>query len=287
MTTVSFIGAGRVASVLGRALSARGVQVACVASRRDASARRLAAALPGCEAGPAQAAAARSDVVFVTVPDDALAEVASSLSWRPGSVVLHCSGGTEVGVLAPAASAGALTGGFHPLQNFADPDIALGMLEGCAVAVEGDGRVAVLLERFAALLGMTPIRLPPEARTRYHAGANYAASFLLSALGEAVALWRSFGVDEDEALRALLPLSRATLEAVAKGGLAHGLSGPFSRGDAGAVAAHLDHLGRLGADHADFYRSVGRRQVEIAAAAGRLEPGRLRRMTDILREGTP
>jgi predicted short-subunit dehydrogenase-like oxidoreductase (DUF2520 family) len=283
MTTVSFIGAGRVASVLGRALSARGVRVACVASRRGESARRLAEALPGCEAGPA-AAAARADVVFVTVPDDRIAEVASTVPWCAGTVVLHCSGGTDIGVLAPAAAAGALTGGFHPLQNFADPDVALEMLEECMVAVEGEGRVALLLEHFAALLGMAPIRLPPGARARYHAGANYAASFLLSVLAEAVTLWRSFGVDEAEALRALLPLSRTTLEAVSRGGLTHGLSGPFSRGDAAAVAAHLDHLHRLGADHADFYRAVGRRQVAIAAAGGRLEPERLRLLAATLRE---
>lgn len=284
MTKVSFIGAGRVAHTLSRALSARGVHVSCIASRREISARRLAHSLPDCKGGSAQAAAQSSDVTFITVPDDCISGVVSALRWRPGKMVVHCSGGTEVSVLSAAATNGALIGGFHPLQTFADPDIALRLLEGCSVAIEGDGLVTAQLNRFAELLGMNPIRIPAGARIRYHAGANYAASFVVSLLGEAVNIWRSFGVREEEALQALLPLSYATLDAVSKGGLSHGLSGPFSRGDVGAIRSHIKHLGALNTSHAAFYRAIGERQVEVARAAGRLDADRLRLMESLVRQ---
>lgn len=275
--SVSFIGAGRLGTTLAVALSRIGLNVVAIASRDAAKAERLAARLAGCRAVLAQEAA-RADLVFVTVSDDAIGPVAQSLSWRAGQAVVHCSGATEVGALEPAARQGALTGGFHPLQNFADPERALALLAGSAVAIEAPPALAALLRQHAERLGMQALALPAGARALYHGGASYAASFLLSMLQEAAAIWESFGIQEAEALEALLPVALGSLQAAAGKGLVGGLAGPISRGDAGVVERHLRALERLGPGHAAFYREFSRRQLELARRGGRLTDAQLARL---------
>ena len=70
---VGFIGAGALGTTLAQAMHRCGYRVRAVASRTAASAERLAAAIPGCEAASPQEVADRCDTVFLTVPDDAIA----------------------------------------------------------------------------------------------------------------------------------------------------------------------------------------------------------------------
>jgi len=267
MTSIALIGAGRLGTTLAGALAKNGMD---------------AAAVPGRDTAAAQAAAQRADLVFLTVPDDAIAPLALRLPWRAGQRVVHCSGATEVSVLDPAARAGALTGGFHPLQIFSDPTRAAELLAGSSVAIEGPPALEAELRELAQRLHMTPLRLPPGARALYHGGASFAGSFLLSMLQEAVDVWRNFGIEEQETLQALLPLARGTLDAAASRGVAGALAGPVSRGDAGVVQRHLQALDRLGPAHGAFYRELTRRQIELARTNGRLDGAQLERLLSLL-----
>lgn len=277
MGSIAFIGVGRLGSALAQALSQRGVAVDKVASRQTTSAQHLAARVPGCQAVDA-ATAAQADLVFLTVSDDAIAPLAAHLPWRAGQAVVHCSGATEVSVLQPAADAGAEIGGFHPLQIFSDPQRAIELLAGSSVAIEGPPALEAQLQQLAHTLGMHPLRLPPGARALYHGGASFAASFLLSMLQEATSAWRAFGIDEAQALQALLPMAQGTLAAAASKGLSAAVAGPVARGDAGVVARHLAAFTTLGPEHADLYREFTRRQLELVQATQRLSEAQAERV---------
>jgi predicted short-subunit dehydrogenase-like oxidoreductase (DUF2520 family) len=279
MDSISFIGAGRLGATLARAFARHGLPVRFVASRSHATAAHVAAQVPGSRAIDA-AQAAQADLVFLTVPDDAIAALAQRLPWRAGQAVDHCSGATELSVLDAAARAGASIGGFHPLQIFADPDVAIEQLAGSTVAIEGDARLTATLRGMAERLQMRSMTLPPGARALYHGGASFAASVLLSMLDEAVDVWGGFGIAPDQALQALLPLARGTLEAAARKGLAGALAGPVSRGDAGVVQRHHDAFARLGAEHLVFYREMTRRQLRLADAGGRLDGAQRQALAD-------
>jgi len=281
VTSVAFIGAGRLGATLAKALFSHGMPVVAAASRSAASAAALAQEIPGCRAVDADSAA-QADLVFLTVPDDEIGPLAERLPWRAGQHVVHCSGATEVGVLEPAQRRGALTGGFHPLQIFSDPDRALGLLAGSSVAIEGPAVLEVQLRQIADALQMRVIVLPAGARALYHGAASFAASFLLSMLEEAVAVWGSFGVDEEATLQALLPLARGTLAAAEHKGLAGALAGPVSRGDAGVVARHVEALDALGPAHGAFYRELARRQIELARTGGRVNEERLEALREAI-----
>ncbi|MEO8938437.1 MAG: DUF2520 domain-containing protein [Burkholderiaceae bacterium] len=276
--SIAFIGAGRVANTLSRAFVVGGIPVAAIASRNPDSAARLAATVDGSRA-VAMDEAAREALVFVTVPDDDIATVCSGLKWRTGQQVVHCSGATDVSALDSARRHGAEIGGFHPLQIFSDPDRAIGLLAGATVAIEGPSSLVGTLTTIALRLRMQPLTLPAGARGAYHGGASFAASFLVSMIDEAVAMWKTFGIDEADALDALLPLARGTVEAIATRGVAGAVSGPISRGDIGVIGRHLAAFDRHGADHLRFYRELAHRQVGLAVLDGRLDDAAARRVT--------
>jgi len=278
---IAFIGAGRLARTLAPAWAAAGQRITAVASRQPAQAQALAELLPGCRALPAAEALAEADLVLLTVADDAIAAVAAALPWRAGQAVIHCSGATELSALAPAQAAGALIGGFHPLQIFSDPEQARQRLAGSAVAIEAaDPDLRQRLQQLALALGLQALELRPGTRAAYHAAANLAASSLLAVLEEARQVWASIGLPPEQGLPALLPLAQGTLQAAQARGLAGALSGPVARGDVGVLDAHLQALQALGSEHADFYRGLLRRQLGLAEQAGRLDAAALQRLRD-------
>lgn len=269
---VGFIGAGRLARALSQALQRAQVPVAFVASRQAAHAQALAGPLPGCAAVDAQTVAARCDLVFMTMPDAAIAPAADALAWRAGQSVVHCSGATEVAALQAAQRAGARIGGFHPMQAFgADTQVALDSLPGCTIAIEAAApALAAVLQSLARRLGCVGLSLPPGARVRYHASGGYASQHVHVLLAEAVRLWQSWGASEEQALAALLPLLQGTLRSLARSGVADGMPGPISRGDAGTVQAHRQALQALDPDMRQLYDQLSHRGVVLAGRAGRL-----------------
>lgn len=248
------IGYGRLARALVPALRAAGEAV--LVGRRQ----------PGTGALEAAEAAAQADWVWLTVPDDHIAATAAGLPWRPGQLALHCSGATPLAALAPAPAAA----GFHPLKLLAgDAGLA-----GCSVGIEADDAQRPALEALARALGLAPLSLPhpmgAAARAAYHGAANLAASGVLAVLAEAATLWRTAGLAGDDALPALLPLTRGALDTAAARGLAGAVSGPVARGDVGVLRRHLDALAGAGLPD-DLMRAVALRQLALAEAAGRLD----------------
>ncbi len=265
--SVGWIGTGRLARALATRAHDAGVRTVAVANRSAAPAAWLAQAT-GAKAVDAQGVADAADWVFVTVPDDAIPGVVGNVRWRPGQLVLHCSGAGERDLLDAARQAGTETASFHPLFLFAGlPDDAE-RLGGASIAIDADAPHDAALASFALRLGCTPLKVRAGQRALYHAGANYAASFLLCALHEAATLWEAAGIDRDAAVAAMWPLVDGTLAAARARGLAGALAGPVSRGDGGVIDKHLQALDALGTDHATLYAALTRRALALAAERG-------------------
>jgi predicted short-subunit dehydrogenase-like oxidoreductase (DUF2520 family) len=280
---IGFIGAGRLATGLAWALAERGGPINAVASASGTTAHRLASRIPACRVlRTPQEVVDAVDLVFVAVPDDAIPEIAASLRWRSGMAVVHCSGATEVATLEPAARQGAQIGGFHPLQSFGDPDVAVKTLPGCAIAIEADEPLLGRLETLAAVLGCRPIRLPAGSRARYHAAAHYAAGFVFALIKEAADVWQTFGIAREDTVAALLPLLRGTAASMEHSGLVQGLPGIFSRGDIGTLRKHLVDLEAAGPDALRLYCELGLRSIPLGLERGGLSPERAAEMRALL-----
>ena len=266
---LGFIGAGRLARCLALGFSRAGYPVTAVASRTPASASRLASQIPECVAlHDSQQVVDSADVVFLAVPDDSIGTSAHTLRFSKdaahGKALVHCSGASPVELLVPARDQGVSIGGFHPLYLFSGELVDLDRIAGCSVTIEADGALKDTLTALAVALRCHPLSIPPGSRMLYHGAAHYAASFALCSLAECVALWRTLGFAEDEALRALLPMLAGTIETAREKGLANALAGPVSRGDTGVVQKQLALLESLGGDHAALYGLLSRRAVALA-----------------------
>src|SRR5216683_6119602 len=153
---LGFVGAGRVGTGLATGFAHAAMDVVAIASRKIASAQKLAKRVPRARVCAAQEVADRADIVFLTVPDDAIEAVASSVKWRAGSACVHCSGAAELDALKKAAADGALAGGFHPLHMFGEPGESDG-LAGCTIALAGPDALVRKLEGLARTLGAKPL----------------------------------------------------------------------------------------------------------------------------------
>ncbi|WP_167670762.1 Rossmann-like and DUF2520 domain-containing protein [Allopusillimonas ginsengisoli] len=268
---IGFIGAGRLGQAMAWTLAQHGCTIHAAASRSARSAQALAAPLPACKVLSPQQVANECDLVFVTTPDASIKATVDQIQWRAGMGVAHCSGATEVSALSTAADQGALTGGFHPMQTFSDPQVAVRTLPGCVVTIEAQGRLETVLRTLAGQLGCTVNALPPGMRGRYHAAGAYGSQFANVLLAEAARIWQSWGASEEDALRALLPLLKGTISSIESIGLAKGMPGPVSRGDTGTVARHVQALSSVDADVAALYRELCRRSVPLAQSAERID----------------
>jgi len=268
---IGFIGAGRLGRALAWSFAARGLTVHRVASQLEQDARSIVEKAHGCLIVTPQRVADECDVIFVTTPDDTIKPIADSIEWRPGTGVVHCSGATEVSALSKAASDSALIGGFHPMQTFGDPEAAARTLRGCVITIEASGELLAFLSNVSERLGCRVNQLPPGARGRYHAAAAYASQYVNVILAEAVRIWASWGASEAAALQALLPVVRGTVSSIETAGLAKGMPGPVSRGDAGTVEKHLAALATVDNPTIDLYRELCLRSVPLAEIAGGID----------------
>src|SRR4051794_38006913 len=158
---IAFVGAGHVGTALADALARAGWEVTAVASRDRDRQRRFQQMVPGARAfADARAVLDEADLIFLTVPDDAVAAVASGMQLYSGQALVHTSGALPASVLAPAMAAGTNLGSFHPLVSFADHEQAVADLRGATVALEGDASLLPVLAELAESVGALPVTLP-------------------------------------------------------------------------------------------------------------------------------
>ena len=269
---IAFIGAGRVGTALGVAFSRAGWEVTGVASRDEARRTRFHELVPGARAfADATNVLDEADLIFLTVPDDAIAGAAESLHLYSGQALVHTSGALPAAVLAPAMAAGTSKASFHPLVAFADLEHALEALRGATVALDGDESLLPVLAELAESVGARAVRLPEGGKAAYHAAAMMAAGGLVGLLDGIVAVARLAGLDERTALAVYAPLARQALANSERLGVDGALTGPFLRGDVGTVRGHLEVLRSSAPDALSLYVAVARRELAIARRRGELD----------------
>jgi predicted short-subunit dehydrogenase-like oxidoreductase (DUF2520 family) len=262
VSVIGIIGAGRVGSALALALAEKGHTVAAIASRRDNSARALARRISGAQATSAQDVANRCDLVFLTLPDAAVAPVAAELPWRAGQAVVHTSGGLDLSVLEPAVAREALTGGFHPLRAFSAGDSGANAFSGVTIGIAGPPGLSAQLDAIAGGLGARVLRLDGVDRALYHAAAVFASNFGIALLVAARHAWTLAGLPEAEARSALAPLLAGAATHASAMPLERALSGPIARGEPEVIARHLERLARA-PELTDLYRALGAQLLDL------------------------
>lgn len=289
MYKVAVIGAGVLGSAVAIQLKKKGYEIAAVASRRKEPAQKLAEGTGAACCADAAAAAAKGDIVFLTVPDRAIAETAAVIArsggFRPGQLVIHMSGALPAGVLDPAGEKGAVTVSVHPLQSFADIDMAVKNLPGSFFSVQGDLAGIDRAKRIVADLDGCAIVLPREGKPLYHLGACVASNYLVALLHFVVTLYSQIGIDEKTAIQAIMPLIKGTLDNIDKLGPTRALTGPVARGDITTLKTHLQALERHPVLYKDLYNIIGAYTARVALEKGTIDRSKAEEIAGLFAPG--
>src|SRR3954452_1695906 len=170
---VGVVGSGRVGPVLGAALATAGHHVVAVSAVSDASRPRAAALLPDTPVRPVDDVVGQSDLVLITVPDDALPGLVDGLAAagvvRAGQLLVHVSGSQGLAVLAPATRLGALPLALHPVMTFAGAPEDLDRVVGAPFGVTAPDALRPVAEALVVEMGGEPVWVPESSRELYHA----------------------------------------------------------------------------------------------------------------------
>ncbi|MSV35752.1 MAG: DUF2520 domain-containing protein [Bryobacterales bacterium] len=268
---VAVIGSGRVASALARVLRERGAPLRCVAGRNLEQAYVAAAfAGEGVEAVPIDCVPGVAQNVIIAVSDAAVTPVAEQLA-KAGftrGIALHTCGSRGPEALAPLADAGVSTGVLYPLQTFPTPEQGARSLPGTYFAIAGDGPALAWARELVALIPGKFIAAEPGKSALFHAAAVMASNYQMTLFDAALEALECAGANREEALAALAPIARATLENTLRMGPQAALTGPISRGDAATVRRNLDALRAVSRPTQDLYRAAGLRTIPIAVRRG-------------------
>jgi predicted short-subunit dehydrogenase-like oxidoreductase (DUF2520 family) len=255
--TISFVGAGALASGLARLLHAQGFLIGEIIARPARSSQRRAKALAhevGAEVTTLVKAKLECGVLWLAVPDAAVEEVSQKLAQceRLPPVVLHASGALSSRALAALAARGVHTGSAHPMMTFVAGEPPA--LRDAWFAVEGSDRAQRAARSMAAKLGARSFVIKPASKALYHAFGAMLSPMLATELEAAERIGLRSGIASKDVRRIMAPIVLRTVENVLRNGAGKSFSGPLARGDVPTVGLHLDALG--GAPESGVYRAL-------------------------------
>jgi len=209
-----------------------------------------------------------ASILWLCVPDDAIADVAAAIVKRRyqqanslrGQLVVHSSGALTVAPLDVVRKAGAFVASMHPVMSF--PTRKIVPLQNVLFGVEA--QKPVIKRKLYGLIrkiGGKPFTIDSAKKALYHAAGTLASPLLVSELTAAITTARMAGLSASEARKWVGILAQTTIKNVFEQGEAKSFSGPFARGDVTTISLHLRAL----TEHpilTDVYRSLARHAVD-------------------------
>lgn len=234
---ISFIGAGNVAWHLAQALEKTGShQVHEVYSRSLPHAKALADKLYAAKAvKEMDFSATKANIVFICVPDDAIATVAAQLKLPHQTIVVHTAGNRTIADLA--AISVAAKGVFYPLQTFSkNKKMDFTTVPICIEA--NNAATEKILQDLAFSICDNVAFVNANDRKLLHLSAVFACNFTNHLWVIAQQLLQKEGLD----FSILHPLIKETMEKALQNSPENVQTGPAIRGDNGVIQNHLTML---------------------------------------------
>lgn len=283
--SVALIGAGRVGSSLALALARAGHPMPVVVDAGEARAMEVSRAVGAGRFGTTLAdELGLADIILMALPDREIGGMAGRLAasgfLRPGQVLCHTSGLLPSSEMAAAGPAGCRLVSMHPMLSFNARFAPIPQQFPVYFGLEGDQAGVDLALELVESLGGIPVRLTPLQKARYHAGCVLATGMTAALLRLSQEVFDGLGLSDDS-LGMVQSLAGSALANVMRTDIPRALTGPLVRGDADAVAAHLEALDEADPRAAAAYRLLGRALVETAGDM--IEAGARERLRELLK----
>lgn len=258
---IAIIGAGTLASALARALHSKEYRVSEIVSRSNPQSLRRARILASriqSSATTIQAAEMSADIVWICVPDDAIAALAEQMTderdWR-GKIVVHSSGALSSDTLELLRRKGAEVASAHPLMTFVSSSQP--KLKGVPFALEGTAKALTAVETIISDFEAHAFRIARTEKAAYHAFGFFSSPGIVALIAAAIEVGKLAGL-EGKRVRALMePIVRQTIDNCFRTSPQQAFSGPVRRGDVETIRKHLKVLDEH-PDLLDLYGSLVR-----------------------------
>jgi predicted short-subunit dehydrogenase-like oxidoreductase (DUF2520 family) len=235
-TTISFIGSGNLAWHLAPALDNAGFVVKEVFSARAKNAAALTGRLYQAEVKSSlDFSDSSSDVFFIAVSDEAIADVVKEIVLPENATLVHTSGSQPLTILDYSAAVN--TGVFYPLQTFTKTRPI--DFKNVPVFIEAsDSAAEKKLVAMAKALTSKYKKITSEERKGLHVAAVFASNFPNHMLRIAKEL-----MDERELnFEWLKPVILETINKALAAGPEYSQTGPAVRGDLEILDEHMKYL---------------------------------------------
>lgn len=233
MLKVTLIGAGNLATQLGKSLKKAGVIISQVYSRTEDSARTLGELLEAEWLTDIKALRDEADIYIFSVKDSVLCELISEVcKGREDKLFLHTAGSMPMSCFEGKALR---YGVFYPMQTFSktkDVDF-----ERIPVFIEGNSiETEDVIRSLANKLTQRVIRLSSAERKYLHLAAVWACNFTNYCYTVASDILGEHGIPFD----VMLPLINETTEKIQKISPKEAQTGPAVRGDRNVMSKQLE-----------------------------------------------
>jgi predicted short-subunit dehydrogenase-like oxidoreductase (DUF2520 family) len=258
--TISIVGPGNLGSALAAELTRAGYAIRYIVTRPSskvprpkALARRVKAQHVFLEEHKLD-----TDIIWITVPDDAISEVAKRLAasqpWKR-QIFFHSSGALSSEELQALSKKGASVASVHPMMTFVAGKKP--QWRGVAFAIEGDDDAVRAATQIAGDLGGAPFEIEKRNKVLYHAFGSFASPLVIALLATMEQVAQAAGIPADKAKKMMMPLLSETLNNYVRQDAANAFSGPLVRGDVHTIRKHLAHLKRV-PDAREVYLALAR-----------------------------
>lgn len=232
--------------------------------------------VPGSDAAAGDPAAARPDLLYFAVRDDAVPSLARELDNRldPRCAFVHASGAAGPELFGPLDRA---LGQLHPLRSLQDG----AGLEGSSFVAQCGARLEAPLRELTDALS-SELRVVPRLGTGlYHAAASLLANGACALVADALVLFERASRGKLEQ-RDVLRLLESVVAGLRERSPEEVLTGPVRRGEAQTLERHLQAIELEAPELRALYVELQRRTLALARRAGEGEAS-LRGVEDVLR----
>ncbi|MBO4673026.1 MAG: DUF2520 domain-containing protein [Bacteroidaceae bacterium] len=231
---IVLIGAGNLATNLGKALQGAGHDIVQVWSRTEESAQALAAVLKCSCTTEAEEVVRSADVFVIAVKDSALSSLAASLKdGREGQLFVHTAGSMPLEIL-PFERRGVL----YPMQTFSkNKEVDFSVIP-CFVEASGKADEAMLIS-LSKTISDTVYVLDSENRKYLHLSAVFCCNFANHCFAMGERLLKEHG---NLPFSVMLPLIEETASKLYSMSPQKAQTGPAVRWDKNVIDKHLQLL---------------------------------------------
>ncbi|PTN09977.1 Rossmann-like and DUF2520 domain-containing protein [Mangrovibacterium marinum] len=230
---VTLVGAGNLATQLGKALYKSGIDILQVYSRTKSSAELLAKQLGSQATNELHELNMQADLYIFALKDDALERILKQIDVR-GKFIVHTAGSLPMRILQPYSDS---YGVFYPLQTFSKQrDVAFEQIPMCLEAARPE--LLAELKKLAERLSGKVEEISSAQRQSLHLAAVFTNNFVNHFYHLSHQIVKKYGVD----FELLKPLITETAAKVMEIDPFDAQTGPAKRFDEAIIQKHLNFL---------------------------------------------